>query len=102
EVGGDNHVELFGPADEVHDQRVAVLAFGDHVGVLRPQFFERLVPQNVGVPLGVALGSHRELAAACAGELEAVAEDALDALAAVQGGLHGNFIGRTACQSAAG
>ena len=72
-----------------------------YVGILRGQFLQHFVPQHIGVPLGVALGGHRQLLAPRAGQLKAVAENPLDALAAVQGRLHGDFVGRAPLQPAA-
>ena len=63
-------------------QRVAVLPLGWHIGILRRKLLQHFVPQHVGVPLGVALGRHRQLAAARAGQLKAVPQDPLHALAA--------------------
>jgi len=105
EVAGDDDVEVFGVADELHADVVDGVVFALDVGVFGvADFFEGAGPEVVDVGEEGAFSAEGEFAAPVGGggEVEGVAEAAFDLEAAVDHAFFGDFLGGAFEEGAAG
>src|ERR1700737_2245807 len=102
EIVGDDDVELAGVADEFHGEGVDEEVAGIDFRVVGADKFEDALPEVGGKGHGVGFVAHAQAVEfAAAGELEGVADDALDAFAGVDVFLDGDFLGSSFLEEAA-
>src|SRR5581483_8282773 len=101
QIAGDDNVEDFRLADEVHGGGIDEQRASLDVGKLLRNIAEDLVPQPHAMDLGVGLGDRRQLLFALAGGMKGGTHDALAAAAGEHGGLHGGLVRRASVEAAA-
>ena len=93
EIGSDNDIESLRTADEVHGGSVNQQGLGFDVRVLGSYSLKNAIPENHAEPLRVGFRDGGDFAflITSTGEVESVADDALDAVASENRGLHRDF-----------
>ena len=96
-LGRHHHVEVLGPAYEVHADTVHQQRLTLHLGVFGGDFFEDLVPEDHAEGLGVGLGDRGDFHSLVAADtvLKGCSDDALGAATGEDVALDNRLVRRT-------